>query len=296
MRFSAAAVTRSLSRMLPTQSPITYVVLSICCLFYGISLLLTVRMGGGGGGGFFDMGGINGQILVRMGASLPLPYNLQQPWRLVTACFLHGGLLHIVFNMWVLMDIGPMLEELYGSARYLFFYVVTGVCGYVLSSFYMAMRGAMSPSIGASGALLGLIGLLLAATTRRSNFAAQALRSQLIKWLIYIFVLGFLMPGIDNAAHLGGLASGFLLGRVIADRPPVDLKEQRRAQVLGWVAGFTIAACFGFMFLFFYQTAHPGPETLLRSPAQHVALFRHADWQGDASQDDGSRRSAELKD
>ncbi len=256
--------------MLPTQSPVTYLMLSICCLFYGISLLLTVRMGGGGGGGFFGIGGIDSNILVRMGASLPLPYNIQQPWRLVTACFLHGSLMHILFNMWVLMDIGPMLEELYGSARYLFFYVVTGVGGYVVSCTYMAMRGQMAPSIGASGALLGLIGLMLAATTRRTNFAAQMMRSQLLKWLVYIFVLGFIFTGTDNAAHLGGLASGFLIGKVVADRAPVDLREQRRAQVMGWLAGITVVICFGFMFLFFYQTEHMAPETLRQTPPENV--------------------------
>ena len=282
LRFSTAAVTRSLSRMMPTQSPVTYVVLSICCLFYGISLLLTVRMGGGTGGGFFGIGGIDGNVLIRMGSSLPFPYLYawMQPWRLVTACFLHGSLMHILFNMWVLMDIGPMLEELYGSARYLFFYVVTGIGGYIASSLWMWIyysRGGIPPlipSIGASGALLGLIGLLLAATTRRSNFAAQMIRSQLLRWLVYIFVLGFIFSGTDNAAHVGGLASGFLIGRVVADRPPADMREQRRARALGWLAGIVVLVCFGFMFFFYYQIEHLPPQTLRQSPAEHSLVIR----------------------
>jgi rhomboid protease GluP len=285
LRFSGAAVTRGLSRMLPTQSPVTYLVLSICCLFYGISLLLTVRLGGSGGGGIFDMGGINSNILIRMGSSLPFPYLVQfmQPWRLVTACFLHGSLMHILFNMWVLMDIGPMLEELYGSARYLFFYVVTGIFGYVASSIWITFKLRFEhagmqpvPSIGASGALLGLIGLMLAASMRRNNFAAQMMRNQLLKWVVYIFVLGFIFTSTDNAAHFGGLASGFLIGRVVADRAPVDLGEQRRARALGWLAGLTIVVCFGFMFLFFYQMEHLAPETLRQIPSEHVAMIRDA--------------------
>ncbi len=76
------------------------------------------------------LGAINGNVLQRFGASLPLPYDLAQPWRLVMAVFLHGSLMHIVFNMWVLMDIGPEIEELYGSARFFFIYVVTGIGGY----------------------------------------------------------------------------------------------------------------------------------------------------------------------
>ncbi len=69
-----------------------------------------------------------------MGASAPLPYDLAQPWRFVTAIFLHGSLLHIGFNMWVLMDLAPTIEELYGSARFLFIFIATGAFGYVVSS------------------------------------------------------------------------------------------------------------------------------------------------------------------
>ncbi len=182
-----------------------------------------------------------------MGASLPLAYNMSQPWRFVTAIFLHGSLLHIGFNMWVLMDIGPMVEELYGSARYLFLFVVTGVAGYILSSSVGHL------SVGASGSLLGLVGVLLAATTGRKNMAAQALRSALIRWLIYIAVLGFVFSGTDNYAHLGGVASGYALGRLMPDRTPADLSERRMANFLGWVAGIAIAVSFGFMVMNYLQ-------------------------------------------
>jgi rhomboid protease GluP len=205
--------------------------------------------GGGLGGGLMNLGGIATQINYRLGASLPLPYNVSQPWRLVTAIFLHGGLLHIGFNMWVLMDIGPMVEELYGSARYFFLFVATGASGYVLSS---AMGHI---SVGASGSLLGLVGVLLAATQGRQSLQAQALRSALIRWLVYIAVLGLLMRGTDNAAHLGGLASGYLLGRLMPDRAPADVTERRRADLLGWAAGIVVAVCFGFMVVNYLQNA-----------------------------------------
>jgi rhomboid protease GluP len=132
------------------------------------------------------------------------------------------------------------------------------------------------PSIGASGALLGLIGLMLAASMRRNNFAAQMMRNQLLKWLVYIFVLGFIFTGTDNAAHFGGLASGFLIGRMVADRAPVDLGEQRRARALGWLAGLTIVVCFGFMFSFFYQLEHRPPETRRQIPNERIAITRDA--------------------
>ena len=71
-------------------------------------------------------------VLYRMGLSGP--FDFEQPWRFITAIFLHGSLLHIGFNMWVLMDLGPTIEEMYGSARFLFVFIATGVSGYVLSA------------------------------------------------------------------------------------------------------------------------------------------------------------------
>jgi rhomboid protease GluP len=249
MTFSFSAASRSLARWMPQTSPVTYVMLAICCVMYALSFIITMKLSGGEGlsGGLMGLGGIATPVNYRLGASLPLSYNLSQPWRFVTAVFLHGGLLHIGFNMWVLMDIGPMVEELYGSARYLFLYVATGVAGYLVSSSFGHI------SVGASGSLLGLIGVLLAATTGRQSMAAQALRSALIRWLIYIAVMGFLFRGTDNYAHFGGVAAGYLLGRWLPDRPPADLSERRLADFLGWAAGITIAVSFGFMVVNYLQ-------------------------------------------
>ena len=177
-------------------------------------------------GGLMNLGGIAGDVLQRMGASLPLPYDLAEPWRFVTAVFLHGSLMHIAFNMWVLMDIGPQVEEMYGTGRYLFLYVVTGIGGYVLSSAFGNF------SVGGSGALLGLVGVMLAITVGRKTAGMMMLRSQLIRWLVYIAILGFVVRGVDNYAHFGGLATGFLLGRIMVDRPPADTSE-RTANAMG---------------------------------------------------------------
>ena len=243
MTFSLAAASRSLGRFMPTTSPATYGILTLSCLVYVVTLLATLREGGaegfgGGLGGLMNLGGIAGDVLQRMGASLPLPYNLAEPWRFVTAVFLHGSLMHIAFNMWVLMDIGPQVEELFGTGRYLFLYVVTGIGGYVLSSAFGHF------SVGGSGALLGLVGVLLAITVGRKTAGMLMLRSQLIRWLIYIGVLGFLMQGVDNYAHLGGLATGFLLGRIMVDRPPADTSERKRANAMGWAAAIIVLASF----------------------------------------------------
>jgi rhomboid protease GluP len=250
MTFSMAAASRSVGRFMPQTSPVTYTMLGICCVMYALAFVITMKVSGGGGagGGLMNLGGISSQVNYRLGASLPLGYDISQPWRFITAIFLHGGLLHIGFNMWVLLDIGPMVEEMYGSARYLFLYVVTGAAGYVLSSF------AGHLSVGASGSLLGLIGVLLAGTTGRKSMQAQALRSALIRWLIYIGVLGFLFSGTDNYAHLGGVATGYVLGRFMPDRAPADVRERRLADSLGWAAGLAIVVSFGFMIVNYLQS------------------------------------------
>src|ERR1700689_3297004 len=220
LTFGMAPASRSLSRLLPTTSPVTYGILTLSCLLYGVSLLATIRTTGfqaPAGGGFsalMILGAISGRVLQQLGASLPWPIDLFQPWRLIMATFLHGSLLHIGFNMWVLMDVGPQIEEMYGSARYLFIYVVTGIGAYLLSSYV-----GHSPSVGGSGGLLGLIGVMLALTMGRQTAAMQMLRGQLIRWLIYIAILGLVMHGIDNMAHLGGFVAGFALGKILTDRP-----------------------------------------------------------------------------
>lgn len=254
MTFSLAAASKSLGQLMPATSPATYFILGFSCLMYGLSFLLTLHAGGSQqhGGGFsalFDLGGVSGEVLQKLGASLPLPYNLQEPWRFVSAVFLHVSLIHIGFNMWVLMDIGPAIEELYGSARFFFAYVLTGIAGYVLSSFFGHYN-----SVGGSGALLGLIGMLLAVTMGRKSAGMQMLRQQLIRWLIYIVILGF-FPGIDNLAHLGGFLSGFGLGKLMRDRPPADVQERKRAQILGLVAALVVVASFAMVVRGFI---HPG--------------------------------------
>jgi rhomboid protease GluP len=247
MRFGMAAASRSLGRLMPTTSPATYSILTLSCAIFVATLVATIRETGfqnAGGGlfGIFNLGGIAESVLQRFGASLP--YNLTQPWRFVTAVFLHGSILHILFNMWVLMDIGPAIEELYGSARLLFIYVVTGIGGYLVSS----TTGHFS--VGGSGALLGLIGVMLAMTTGRRAAGMQMLRQNLIRWLIYIAVLGILMPGIDNWAHGGGLVTGFLLGKVMTDRPPATPQEVRLAYTLGWIAAGAVIVSFAMAFLY----------------------------------------------
>ena len=251
LRFSLAALSKKLSGVFGEHdAPVTTVLLISNILMFGVSWLAISSAGGGGG--LSILWGMGGETQYRLGASFPYSiFHLHEWWRLITAMFLHGGLIHIGFNMMALMQFGPALEEVYGSARYLFLYVVTGAFGFLVS----ASMG--NYSLGASGALLGLIGLMLAITTKRGGSYMHELRSRLITSVVILFIFGFSMRGMDNYAHGGGLAAGFVLGKVFADRQPMNGPEQKRAHALGWLAGIAVLASFAFMFLHF-RDALPG--------------------------------------
>ncbi len=139
-------------------------------------------------------------------------------YRIVTAMFVHAGWLHLLFNMYALYYLGLLVENIYGSSKFLVVYFVSGVVGNLLSQlFYYSV-----PSVGASGAIFGLVGLLLAATYFRKDFPSTLKRSLLISLLpmvIFNIAYGFI-PGTDinNAAHLGGFATGLVLGYFIPAR------------------------------------------------------------------------------
>ena len=241
LRFGLAAWSKGLSEFFGGHAPVTTLILIVNIVMFAVSLLATIKSEEASG--FSLLFGMGNAALYRLGASNPYAvFVLHEWWRLITASFLHGGLLHIGFNMMVLLDIGPIVEELYGSPRFLFLYVLTGAAGFSLSVFHHS-------AVGASASLLGLIGIMIAITTKRSGAAIQAMRSRLISWVVTIFAIGFLAGGmIDNWGHFGGLAAGFLLGKLFADRPPATATERKRAYALGWVAGLLTIISFGLMF------------------------------------------------
>jgi rhomboid protease GluP len=157
------------------------------------------------GGGFMD---VDSQTLAIFGASVPRGMPFWAWWRLITAGFLHGGLIHILMNSWVLFDIGAQVEETYGTARMVIFYILSSMAGFALSSY----TGHLS--VGASAAIFGLIGAMIALGTREKTFYGSAIRGMYVRWAVYGLALGFIIPGVDNFAHIGGLAAGFVLGYV----------------------------------------------------------------------------------
>jgi rhomboid protease GluP len=148
---------------------------------------------------------LDGNTLFEFGAKVRFAIFGGQTWRLVTAGFLHGGLLHIGMNMWVLWDVGAQVEEIYGTARMLVIYFAGSVVGFLFSTLWSQYL-----SIGASAAIMGLIGAMIAFGVHHRSALGAAIRGHYIRWVIYMLIIGVL-PGlqIDNAAHIGGLAGGF---------------------------------------------------------------------------------------
>ncbi len=137
-------------------------------------------------------------------------------WRVFTSLFIHFGIIHLAFNMWALATFGPLTERLFGSVNYLLIYLAAGVSGSLAS---ISWRPDIN-SAGASGAIFGVLGALLAAHLRTGEtFPSSVLRPLRNSTLIfagYALLSGLQHEGIDNAAHLGGLAAGFLFGLVMA--------------------------------------------------------------------------------
>jgi rhomboid protease GluP len=134
-----------------------------------------------------------------------------QYWRLVTAGFLHGGWLHILMNSWVLYDLGAQVEQVYGTPRFLTIYFAGTVGGFYLS----AIQNPGIPSVGSSAGIMGLIGAMIAFGVANRSSVGRAIRNFYARWVVYIIVFGLIPQfAVDNWAHIGGLAAGFVLGYV----------------------------------------------------------------------------------
>ena len=173
-----------------------------------------------------------GQLLVHFGANFG-PFTLSgQWWRLLTYMFLHGGLMHIAFNMWCLWDLGALCESLYGRWTYAAIYFVTGIAAGLTSVGWNP--GVLS--VGASGAIFGLAGALIASFYLGEfsvpRIAIQGTLRSLLFFVGFNVLFGSMVPGIDNACHAGGLVSGLILGALIARLAPQRDQMSGRVGVL----------------------------------------------------------------
>jgi rhomboid protease GluP len=187
-----------------------------CSALYVISLVLTVSTGGNlFSGSIFSMLGPNQYSLLVLGASGAWPvFGVGRWWTVLSAGWLHGGALHILFNMMFVRQLGPSVADMYGAARMIIIYTIAGATGFLLSSFMGAyfpipILGGGYVTIGASAPIFGLLGALVYYGRRGGS---RHVGSEALGYALTMGVFGIIMPGIDNAAHLGGFAGGYLAG------------------------------------------------------------------------------------
>jgi len=167
--------------------------------------------------------------LLLLGATGTLPIDrLHRWWTLLSANYLHAGVLHILFNMFAFNQIGRLVIQEYGNYRMFVIYTLSGVFGYLLS--YLA---GVPFTIGASAAVCGLIGATLYYAKSRGGAYGQMILGQVGGWAAGIFLFGFLIPGINNWGHGGGIVAGALLGFLLGytERHPESFAHKLAAGI-----------------------------------------------------------------
>ncbi len=127
-------------------------------------------------------------------------------WTLVSASFLHGGLMHIFFNMLALTQLGAFVHQEFGFYRFVILYTLTGIAG-----FFLSFLAGVPFTIGASASICGLIGAILYYGKTRGGFYGEAIYRQALGWVVGLVIFGLLVPGINNWAHGGGLVAGIIV-------------------------------------------------------------------------------------
>jgi rhomboid protease GluP len=206
----------SLFRRVFGAGSITQFISVACIALYAASLVFD-PLGALSPRGPLDLFAPSLRVLDMLGMTGTLAWAQGRWWTLLTAIYLHGNLLHIAFNVLWIRQLGPAVEELYGPARLLIIFTVAGVMGFALSNL-----AGVPFTVGASGAIFGLLGALVAFGRRRGGFFGTLVLRQYGQWAIIMFVFGFFMAGVNNLAHAGGFIGGLGAGLLLS------LAERRR--------------------------------------------------------------------
>jgi rhomboid protease GluP len=255
LRGPAQVASPSEGGLIPEHAFTTFMLLLINAAIWAISIMISKQDGNPEA-----IKAIDGQTLLLLGAKYG-PYIRQSGewWRLFTAGFLHGGLLHIVMNGWAILQIGRTIDVIYGSARYLVIFFVGSVTGFWLSM----VVSPGSVSVGASAGLCGLVGSLIAVGFLSRSSVAAEMRQASVRSAIFILITGFLSSlmgwwPIDNMAHLGGLGGGFAAAMIVGlPRPAIPARE-RLWTLAAWICVLLTVFSF-YQMLMFYTKMHQTP-------------------------------------
>lgn len=202
-----------------------------CIVVYALTILATGPAALGGG--LFSFLSPSGEALYRFGASGAVPVIVYGHWwTVLSAGWLHGGLLHIFFNLMWIRQLAPAVADMYGPGRMVLVYVAGGVVGFSASSVMgllpiPLLRGA-GLTVGASASIFGLLGALVYYGRRAGS---SAVGSQAWNYAVILFIFGFVMRGVDNWAHAGGFVGGYLAGRLLDPLRPERVKHMLAAVI-----------------------------------------------------------------
>ncbi|GAB6988635.1 rhomboid family intramembrane serine protease [Paenibacillus pini] len=160
-------------------------------------------------------GGINNLTLAKYGGLINAEPYSEELWRYVSSIFLHGSLMHLVFNNFALVVFAPPLERMLGSWKYLILYILSGILGNVMSTVGYNMQDKLTLSIGASGAIYGVYGAFLYIALLKKDWMDDASRKTLYGLLVFNIIFSVSSPGINWLAHAGGLIGGFIIFAVM---------------------------------------------------------------------------------
>jgi rhomboid protease GluP len=201
-----------LLRRLGNDFGFTTIVIGACSVLYGLTLLAS--RGQIGMSGLFSLLSPSPLALFLFGESGAIPvFGYGRWWTILSAGWLHGGLLHIVFNMMWIRQLGPATGQLFGASRLVIIYTIGGAAGFLASSVAgvilpgVPLLGGASYTVGASAAIFGLLGALVRYGHRTGS---SIVRGQAWSWALTLFVFGLFMRNVDNWAHAGGFAGGYL--------------------------------------------------------------------------------------
>ena len=194
-------------RKLGLQLNFPHLITVFCGVLYLIALLLDPSA-------IFQTQGLMQILSPSLEASIKLGVTGTRPvtygwwWTLITAIYLHGGLLHIFFNMMWVRQLGPVVEELFGPFRLFAIFTIAGITGFIASTL-----AGHAFTLGASGSIFGLLAAAIAYGRRAGS---QLFTRQFLQWAVLLFIMGFVMPGVDNWAHGGGFVGGYAAAYVFS--------------------------------------------------------------------------------
>lgn len=213
-------------------------------VLYVVALLMS--RGGTSSGGLFGLLAPSTESLFVLGASGAVPVvGFGRWWTVLSAAWLHANLLHLLFNILWVRQLAPATAELYGPGRLVIIYTVSAITGFALSTFTgvffggIPLLGGARFTVGASAPIFGLLGALVYYGRRGGSSLASG---QAASYALILFVAGFIFPGVDNYAHAGGFAGGWLTGRILDPLKPERIDHLVAALVCLLLSALSIVA------------------------------------------------------